>query len=270
MIYLYSFKCITNFFSYSLSKRFIITTPPFLLRPAMITRIMLFFSLIVLLVSIFLPVNTHASDMDDPHLNLSSEAQITATPDFINISIHIEQTHKEAHEAKKAVDITSQEVLALTQRFQIQAKNVEAAQISIHPDYRWHKNQRQLQGQKVTRQISIKLYQLDKYSDFVNQIASLEIARYQQRGYGFDDLSGLKTQALLKALDKTKQKAELVANKLGRKLGKVYAVNEKTQQQHFPMARALNSASADEHSPAPLKIQAQVIKAKVNVIYLLK
>ena len=237
----------------------------------MITRVLLFLSLIVLLISIFLPVQSHAAGIDQPHLNLQAEAEIQASPDFIRLNIQIAATDAEADTAKKQVDEQVQQVLALTQRFHIQAKHIEASQISIHPAYRWKNNERQLQGQKVSREINIKLYQLDQYSAFINELSKVKITRYQQRGFGFDDLAGLQTQALLKALGQSQIKAQLIADKLQRKLGKVYQVSEAPMAQHFPMARSLNaSAAADESSHAPLEVKPQTIKSKVNVIYLLK
>ena len=219
--------------------------------------------------SIFLPVKVNASDIDEPHLNLISEAQLLAKPDFISISLHIEETDTVASKAKKIIDNTSQQVLALAKRFKIKDEHIDAAEIRIYPEYRWHDNERQLIGQKVQRQIDIKLYQLDQYTDFVNNIALLKITRYQQQGYGFDDLAKLQTQALLKALDKSQEKAQLIAGAINRKLGKVYAVNELSHQQHFSMDRASKALGA-ESSAAPLKVSEQAIKAKVNVIYLLK
>ncbi|NRB37521.1 MAG: SIMPL domain-containing protein [Pseudomonadales bacterium] len=237
----------------------------------MITRVLLCLSLIMLLVSVFMPMNSHADGLDQAHLNLFSEAEIQVKPDFIQINIQIEQTEIDASIAKKHVDQEVQQILALQQRFQIKDTHIEASDISITPSYRWLNNERQLIGQRVKRDINIKLYQLQRYGDFVNEITQLKIARYQSRGFGFDDLSQWQTQALVKALNKADTKAQILAKNMHRKLGEIFQVTEMNQSQHFPMARSLNlAASSESNAPAPLEIKPQLIKAKVNVIYLLK
>ena len=236
----------------------------------MITRILIFLSLGAVLLSVFMPMESQADTLNKPHLNLQTSAEIDVMPDFIKLNITIEHQAPTADAAKKHVDAIAEKVLTLSNKLNIPAKHIDNANIQIRPEYQWKDKTRHLLGQKVSLQINIKLYQLEDYGDFIQQLSKINITRFHAQGFGFDDMSALQTQALLKALDKSQVKAQAIADNTGRKLGAIFQVSEIASPQHYPVARSLQMNSAKTPENNHIDIKPQSIKAKVNVIYLLK
>lgn len=211
--------------------------------------------------------------LNKAHIQVSAQGSIEVLPDYIQLVVIVEKTGMDKAETKNQVDIITQQVIEATQALQIDDEFIEASQLSIYPQYEWIKGERRLVGETVNRRVNIKLYALDQYTALADAIASIDITRMQQQGFGFDDIEAHQNIALVQALEKATAKAELIATTMGRKLGAAYQINENSSG-FSPVFRnqALMAKAADsvEVSPAPLEIRPQTVNTSVNITFLLK
>lgn len=224
----------------------------------------------LLFLTILLSFNAQA--LDKPNIQVSAEGSIEVMPDYLQLVLEVEKTSQDKAATKSQVDKIIQQALNITADLAIKPEHLDASNISIYPQYKWEKNQQVFLGDTVKRNLTIKLYDLDRFTKLAEALSKIEITRMQQPIYGYDDLQALKNQALVKALNNAQTKAELIAKTLERKLGKAYQVTEGSATP-LPVMRAMYSVaadSADNPAPASLEIKSQTIKTSVNVIYLLK
>lgn len=214
-----------------------------------------------------------AAAFDKAGIQVSASGNIDALPDFIHVYINIEKVGKTRPEAKSQVDAITGKVLEAARKLQIEEKNIRASDIFTQPEYEWKGNKHFHTGERVTRSVHIKLYQLDNYSSLAENIMKLDITNMQQQGFGYDNIDEHQNKALMLALDKARTKAVKIAEKINRKLGSVYQVTESGEYfqpaQPFRMER-MTAMAEDASGAAPLEIKPQTVTATVNVIYLLE
>lgn len=211
--------------------------------------------------------------MDKANVQVSAEGSIEVMPDYLQLMVNTERTGKTKANTKQEVDVITQKVIDAARNAGIKAEHIDASQISIQPQYEWDKSKRSLVGETVRRSVNIKLYDLGKYTELADALAKLDITELHQQGYGYDNASEHQNQALVKALNNARNKAQLIADTLGRKLGNVYHVSESGS--HFvamPKGRMMVAMASDSmaESAAPLETRAQTVTANVSVVFLLK
>jgi len=104
-------------------------------------------------------------------------------------------------------------------------------------------------------------------------MAKIDISRMQQQGFGFDNEQQYQNLALIQALENATEKAKLIAEAMGRKLGAAYQITENSNG-FSPIfkTRGMMAMAADsvEAVAAPLEIRPQTVSTTVNIIFLLK
>lgn len=218
-------------------------------------------------------VSFSSQAMDKPNIQVSAEGSIEVLPDYLQLMVNTERTGKSKANVKNEVDVITQKVIDAARAAGIKAEHIDASQISIQPQYEWDKSKRVFVGETVRRSVNIKLYDLSQYTALADALAKIDITELHQQGYGYEDASAHQNAALVKALNSARAKAELIAETMGGKLGKVYHVSESGS--HFaqmPKMRMTMAMAADSvaESAAPLEIRAQTVSANVSVIFLLK
>lgn len=211
--------------------------------------------------------------LDKANIQVNAEGSIEVMPDYLQLVIDIEKTGEQKSGLKQQVDAISQQVIDAATALEIDKKHIEAAKISIFPQYHWQDNKRTLIGETVQRTVEIKLYDVNQFSALAAALADVDITRMHQPIYGFDDSQTLRNQALVLALKNAQAKAELIAATLDRKLGKAYQVTEHGSS-YMPVMRtqvkALAADAMQESAGAALEVKAQTISTTVNVVFLLK
>lgn len=210
--------------------------------------------------------------LNKANIQVNAEGSIEVMPDYLQLTVDIEKTGEHKADLKQQVDRISQQVIDAANDIEIKKEHIEAAKISIYPQYHWQDNKRTLVGETVQRTIQIKLYDLNQYSALANALADIDITRMHQPIYGFDDSQAIRNQALVKALKHAQAKAELIANTLDRKLGKAYQITEHGSSYMPVMRTQMKALAADSaaESVAALEVKPQTVSTTVNVVFLLK
>ncbi len=221
--------------------------------------------------SLFAITSFADNQYDQPTLSISETASIEVMPDYIVFVIEVSNVKPTKTKAKQFVDQVTGKVLGALKKFEISADHIEASQINIQPKYKWKKNERTYEGEQVNRTVKVKLYAKDKYTDLVAAISKLEITRYYQQGFGYDNLDKHKNRALLKAIKKVRRKADLIAEAFKTSIDKVYTITENAPNILQPLRlMSMDKNNNDENTSAPLEIKPQEISASISAIFTLK
>ncbi len=225
-------------------------------------------SLILLLI-----ISLSAIAVDVANIQVSSSGSVQVIPDFINIEISVEKTDKARSAAKRKADLITQEVLDVATEMNIKSEHVQASNLFVYPEYHWQDQTREHIGEKATRTVSIKLYNLEDYSELAEKLVSIDITRMHQQGFGFDDIEEHRNKAITQALDRAKTKAGIIAGEIGRKLQKVFQVSESTNQPaplHRQAGVVMMAEAMSDATPAPLEVKPQTVTANIHVIFLIE
>ena len=141
-----------------------------------------------------------AQAMDVASIQVSSSGSVEVLPDYITIDVSIEKTDMDRAVAKKQADEITQQVLDATLALGVKDEHIDASRLFIYPQYRWNEQTRVLLGQRAVRTVQIKLYDLERYSEFADKLVNIDISSMNQRGAGFDDLESHRNDAIVDAL----------------------------------------------------------------------
>lgn len=204
-----------------------------------------------------------------PQISVSGEGKIKVVPDEAVISVSIENTSKEAVEAKKANDIIADKVLKLIKSKGIDSKDFQTQRMNLYQNYDYNTKKKNYVANQT---ISIYLKDLSKYDDLMMELVETGINGIQGVEFKSSKIKELEKQARKNALLDAKSKAEDYVSVLnGQKLGKVLLINDNSQTNYpQPVYRGAMKAMAmesDSFSRETLAIGEIEINASVSVTF---
>ena len=107
-----------------------------------------------------------------PQISVSGEGKIKVVPDEAIISVSLENTAKEAVEAKKANDIVADKVLKLIKSKGIDVKDFQTQRMNLYQNYDYNNKKKSYVANQT---ISIHLKDLSKYDDLMMDLVETGI-----------------------------------------------------------------------------------------------
>lgn len=212
---------------------------------------------------------TDASNLPNkPHLIVNGVGVIEQIPDQIIISFEVSATAKDFSQAKDQVDRIVGKAIKAAKNQQINDEDINASKINASAQYEWNNQTRIYKGEQVSRQVTIKLSEAQRYNDLVEGLLAANITRLQPVQLQFSEQTKLENIAMTKALDDAKQQAETIVGHMGVKLGKIFQISPADNQ---PMMHRLAMRASDEshQEKAGLELGKQAVEQRVRIIYLL-
>jgi uncharacterized protein YggE len=227
----------------------------------------------ILCIGLLLLVFTSTSNAELPlpkqaHIIVNGYGATDQIPDLIIIRFEVAATAKNFSLAKQSVDGTIAKAINATKKQGVAEDNINASKINASPQYEWQDKDRVYKGERVSRQVEIKLTEANRYNDLVDALLAAGISRLQPVQLDFTLRDELENKALLLALDDAKQKAQSMAEHLGSSIGRVFQIAP-LERARFSnrMAMAVSEDSGNDKSP--LKLGKQKLEQKIRVVYLL-
>jgi uncharacterized protein len=203
-----------------------------------------------------------------PYIQVSGHGTLSVVPDIAQVSITVEKTDPDLARARADVEHRAAQVIEAAKKLGIAIRDIDAANISVWPEYRWQNNNRIFMGQHVSRRIDITLRDLPKYPDLVSDLVKAGVNNVGSTTLDRSDMPQLRQQALAKAVDDAHQRALVLAAAAGVKLGSVYSITEDSGIRPRPLmmaGRAANTSSGADYQPGSLDVTGDV-----SIVYLLK
>lgn len=162
-----------------------------------------------------------------PQISVSGEGKIKVTPDEAIISVSIENTSKEASEAKKANDIIVDKVLKLIKSKGIDTKDFQTQRTNLYQNYDYNTKKKNYVANQT---ISIHLKNLLKYDELMIELVETGINGIQGVEFKSSKIIELEKQARKKALLHAKEKAiDYVSVLENQKVGKALLISDSSQ-----------------------------------------
>lgn len=170
------------------------------------------------------------------HIEVSGNGLVNETPDIALLTLTFSQRDKQARRAKTTVDSQVNDLLTLTKQLGIDKKDIQAARLNIYPEYD-HKNNRQLIGYRVSRDVQVRLHDLLSYPKLLEGAVDIGATHTGQLQLDFSNRKELENKALQAAFHDARQQAELLAQASGDKLGETLWIHSAMNYRSEPKMR---------------------------------
>lgn len=147
-------------------------------------------------------------------------------PDIALIQFSIHHIHEHLAEAKADVDRRSHDVIQLTKHLGIADKDITATQLYVHPAKEYEEGKKIFEGHKVSRNIEIVLRDIALYNDLIQGIIAIGINEIERTRMISSQQEESEAQALTKAIEHAKQKAQVIASQFDAQVGPIFGVSE--------------------------------------------
>lgn len=204
-----------------------------------------------------------------PYVQVNGHGSLTVVPDMARITVTVAQTAKDLSQARNDVESRASKVIATARKLGIAERDINAANISIWPEYQWQNNSQVFMGQNVSRRILITQRDLSRYADLIGALTKAGVANFDTT-LDHSDLPSLRRQALAKAVEDAHARALALTTAAGMSLGAVYSISENSGSPRPIMAGGLQAATVERSNGAKYEPGTMEISADVSVVYLLK
>jgi len=161
-----------------------------------------------------------------PTIHVSGNAEIRVAPDLVDITLGIEVIGKALLPAQEEQNRRVAAVIACLKKAGVEDKDIQTDRVSIHPRYDEESSKIKPNRYEVARSVNCTLRDIGKFDEVLT--AALQAGATDVSGINFRTTELLKHRdaARLAALRAARQKATLLANELGMKVGRAQSVVE--------------------------------------------
>jgi uncharacterized protein len=179
-----------------------------------------------------------------PQISVSGEGKIKVVPDEAMITVSVENTSKDAAEAKKANDEVADKVLKLIKQKGIATTDFQTQRMNLYKNYDYNTKK---SNYVANQTIAIHLKDLSKYDDLMMALVETGINGIQEVEFKSSKIKELEKQARKEALLDALAKAEDYVSVLkGQKVGKALLINDNSQTYYpQPQFKAVRSMAME-------------------------
>jgi len=213
---------------------------------------------------IALPLMAAKAAAYDEYIEVNGYGEAEAWPDYLQLSMNVSITAKDAESAKAMVDSSMNQALAIAKDFSIAKEDILADRITRQPDWEWTNGERKYQGERVSRNLTLTLRKTDDYTDLTQRMFAVKNLTINNTETGFDNPEELQREATKAALLNARDKATFMAETLNTKLDGVMHIIEQGGGQ--PRLLRVNDMMMEKAAePAPMLLQKQTVSSSVQV-----
>lgn len=220
-------------------------------------------------VFVFLPTATsHAADR--PQVSSSAQGVIEAQPDIAMVSGRVTVQQTTPDEAVGSARDKLDRIIKALKKSGIEPKDLQAAQVLVNPQYHYPRDKpRQLSGYQASASFTAKLRDITRLSSLYGVLFKAGATELQPTQFDFSDREALELQAISKAVEFAKRKAQAGVKPLGQEVGDVLVLNVDTRWHQPPMykgARMAMMSEADSSGPQ-VNVGDRKIEATVSATF---
>jgi len=220
--------------------------------------------------SAFTPVK--AADENQPTkrtLNVAGSGTVSTSPDIAYVTLGVVTENKDAKVAQQDNAKAMDKVIALIKNSGVKSDDIKTVNYSIYPKYDYNKDtgESRIIGYTVNNSVQVTVRDITKAGSIIDLAAGSGVNLTSNISFGLSDYDKTYNEALKKALEAAKVKAESMAGVYGIKLGVPVTINENGG--YGPVYSNMGYTKAEDAGGVATPIQAGTmeIKANVSVVY---
>jgi uncharacterized protein YggE len=166
------------------------------------------------------------------HILVYGQAQARAIPDRFKIELTFSVVDAKADVARKKVEAYLQEAIAWLKASSVAESEIVATSLQIEPrsDYDEAQRKQVFEGIEVTRKLSARFSDQAKLKDFLSKLDTSEEVQVSGVTTELSSEPELRKQLRQKAIESTRDKAQVIAKAYGVRLAGLYSVSDTAPQ----------------------------------------
>lgn len=203
----------------------------------------------ILLLPLFL-LATAVQAHDDPatlrrSVSVNGQGEVSVQPDRARLTLGVEASNVELKAAEAEVNRVVRAYVVEARSLGLKDEQIATAGVTINPEYVWDDKARRQKftGYRAHRQIDLRVDDLTVIGDLILRATKVGINQVNPPALESSKARELTKQALVKATEDARAKAQLLADTLGVKLG------------------AIRSISANDSAPPPVMYKVMAMRA---------
>jgi uncharacterized protein len=190
-------------------------------------------------------------------INVTATGEAAIAPDLAYLSLVVMRESATAREALTANNDAMTEVMAAMKAFGIEDRDLQTSGFSINPIYVYPNTDQpqtppKITGYQVSNSLSVRVRDLAKLGEVLDQAVTLGVNSGGNITFGNDKPEEAIKQARVKAMKEAVDKAKVLVEAAGAKLGKIVSISENFNQPQ-PMAM-MEMARASDAAPKSVPI----------------
>jgi uncharacterized protein YggE len=178
-------------------------------------------------------------------VNVTGQGEVSVKPDRARLSVAVDTANVVLREAEKETNRIVSAYLVELKSLGLKEEQISTAGVSINPEFVWDEKARRqkLVTYHARREIELRIDDLQKVGDVILKATAVGINQVNPPALESSNSKALSRQALVKATEDARSKAQLLADTLGVKLGVV------------------RNISANDNSAPPVMYKAMMVRS---------
>lgn len=189
-------------------------------------------------------------------VNVQALAEMEIVPDEVWVQVQLQEYDKKGT-GKVSIEKISNEFLARMKALGLTEKEVSLQGASGYDANYWHwyrRNKQKTPDMKAATSYLLKLSSVKQMEQVVQNLNDEATQNFYIQKVSHSKIEDYRNQLKLQALKNARDKAALMADAVGAKVGAVYQINEPTENTYYPqvaqMSRKMSMEAADAAEPA--------------------
>lgn len=199
-----------------------------------------------------------------PTLSVDGEGIGIAAPDRATVTIGVTSQAADAGKAQNNNALTTEQVNKAIKALGIEAKDIQTNNYSFHPNYRTSDNRRhEISGYTVNNSIIVIVRDITKTGQVIDAALNAGANEIHSLDFAASNTQTIRKEALTKAVQDARNKADILAQGLGKRIIGIKNVSESTgylesRRYDNAMLTASKTAATTTIEPGSLSLTARV------------
>ncbi len=205
-------------------------------------------------------------------ISVSGDAKVSAAPDIATLSFGV--TTGRQPSAKAAIAMVTKNMTAVLDAVEKQGipkKDIATQSFWLNPVYDYTTGGQIPRGFEATQSLSVKVHDLDKVGDVLTAATNAGANQAGGIDFSIDNPDSLRAEARKDAIKEAQDKAKILADSLGMKLGRLTGFQEDGNGYYPPrpmmMSKGLAESDAANQASLPVPVGEQEIMSNVTLTY---
>ncbi|NMB92543.1 MAG: SIMPL domain-containing protein, partial [Parcubacteria group bacterium] len=208
--------------------------------------------------------------------------KIVAKPDVALITVSVVTQDADANKVQSDNNTKMATIVDFLKKNGIKEEDIQTSAYSLNPqyDYTWcHKSSKdytpcppKIIGYTLTQTVSVKIRDFTKINTIVGGLTNAGANEISNISFTIDDPENYKNQARIEALNKIKERAQLLSRETNIKIGRILNITESgyTPRYYEADLKAAAGNAPTASVPAPIEVGTQDITVNLTVTYEIK
>ena len=214
-----------------------------------------------------------SSALAEKTLNVTGSGTVYLDADIAYASLGVSYTGADLSVIQQQANETIEAVCKAMEEAGLDAKNISTDNINIYPMYDYSENDSKLTGYRIDERLSIHTEDIDALGAYIDAAFAAGANTFDSITFSVKDDSQAKKDALKKAVQDAREKAEVIAEASGEEIDSVVTISENEQYSYYntdSRAYIMKSESADAGAGTTVRAAQINVSADVQITYRLK